>query len=186
MAMRVNAGIESINGPPGMGCGGSRPKPPKAVAQRASLEAPRLMPDHEKPKRRLTDKTVAFSPPGAGRAVDLDVRAVQQGFRRRTAGTRKFHEHTFPDPAHCPPHEAVIHRLARSVFQWGIGPPTAGDDDLDDAADHPPVIHPPLAAHVDWQQWVDLLPLLVVQPEIPGDHVAPNRYEPDRSESATY
>ena len=60
MAMRVNAGIEPIKSPLGIGRGGSRPKPPKAAAQRASLEAPRSMPDHEKPKRRLTDKTVAF------------------------------------------------------------------------------------------------------------------------------
>ena len=40
---------------------GSRPKPPKAVARRASLEAPRSVPDHQKSKRCLTDKTVAFA-----------------------------------------------------------------------------------------------------------------------------
>jgi hypothetical protein len=61
MAMRVNDGVEPIKRPPGMDRGGSRPKPPQAVAQRASLEATRSMPDHEKVKRRLTDKTVAFS-----------------------------------------------------------------------------------------------------------------------------
>ena len=61
MAMRVNDGVVPIKCSPGTDRGGSRPKPPKAVARRVSLEAPRLMPDHEKPKRRLTDKTVAFS-----------------------------------------------------------------------------------------------------------------------------
>ena len=61
MAMRVNGGVEPIKSPTGMDHGGSRPKPPKAVAQRASLEATRSMPDHDKAKRRLTDKTVAFS-----------------------------------------------------------------------------------------------------------------------------
>ena len=37
MAMRVNGGVEPIKSPTGMDRGGSRPKPPKAVAQRASL-----------------------------------------------------------------------------------------------------------------------------------------------------
>ena len=61
MAMHVNYGVEPIKSPPGTDRGGSRPKPPKAVAQRASLEAPRSVSDHQKPKRRLTHKTVAFS-----------------------------------------------------------------------------------------------------------------------------
>ena len=59
--MRVNDGVEPIKCPPGTSRGGSRPKPPKAVAQRASLEAPRSAPDHHKAKRRLTDKTVALA-----------------------------------------------------------------------------------------------------------------------------
>jgi hypothetical protein len=61
MAMRVNDGVKPIKSRAGMDRGGSRPQPPKAVAQRASLEAARSMPDHEKSKRPLTDKTVAFS-----------------------------------------------------------------------------------------------------------------------------
>jgi hypothetical protein len=61
MAMRVNVAVEPIKSSPGMDRSGSRPKPPKAVAQRASLEAMRPIPDHEKAKRRLTDKTVALS-----------------------------------------------------------------------------------------------------------------------------
>jgi hypothetical protein len=61
MAMRVNGGVKPIKSPTGMGHGGSRPKPPKAVTQRASLEAPRSIPDHKKAKRCLTDKTVALS-----------------------------------------------------------------------------------------------------------------------------
>ena len=61
MGMRVNQGVKPIKNRTGVECGGSRPKPPKAVAQPASLEAPRSTPDHETAKRRLTDKTVAFS-----------------------------------------------------------------------------------------------------------------------------
>jgi hypothetical protein len=62
MAMRVNDAVEPIKRPTDMDRGGSRPKPTKAVAQRASLEATRSVPDHEKSKRRLTGKTVAFAP----------------------------------------------------------------------------------------------------------------------------
>jgi hypothetical protein len=61
MAMRVKNGVEPITSPAGIDRGGSRPKPPKAVAQRASLEASRSMPDHQKAKRRLTRNTVAFA-----------------------------------------------------------------------------------------------------------------------------
>ncbi len=61
MAMRVNDGVEPIKSPPGTDRDGSRPKPPKAVAHRDSLEATRSVPDHKKAKRRLTVKTVAFS-----------------------------------------------------------------------------------------------------------------------------
>ena len=61
MAMRVNYGVEPIKSPPGTDRGGSRPKPPKTVARRASLEAPRSVSDHQKSKPCLTDKTVAFA-----------------------------------------------------------------------------------------------------------------------------
>src|ERR671933_633144 len=75
MAMRVKDGIEPIKSPTDMDRGGSRPKPPKAVAQRASLEATRPMSDHRKSKRRLTDKTVAFwhCSDGRGRAAEQAV-----------------------------------------------------------------------------------------------------------------
>jgi hypothetical protein len=60
--MRVNHGVEPIKSPPGTDRDGSRPKPPKAVALlRASLEASWSVPDHQKSKRRLIVKTVAFS-----------------------------------------------------------------------------------------------------------------------------
>jgi hypothetical protein len=60
MAMRVKDGVEPIKSPTDMGRGGSRPKPPKAVALRASLGATRSVSNHQTAKRRLTDKTVAF------------------------------------------------------------------------------------------------------------------------------
>jgi len=48
--MRVKNGVEPINHTADTARGGSRPKPPKAVAQRASLEAQRSTPDHETAK----------------------------------------------------------------------------------------------------------------------------------------
>ena len=62
MAMRVNHGVKPIKSPPGTDRDGSRPKPPKAVAHRASLGATRSVPDYQRAKRRLTGKTVAFAP----------------------------------------------------------------------------------------------------------------------------
>ncbi len=61
MAKRMNDGVELIKTPAGNGRVGSRPKPPQAVVRSASLEAPRPLPDHDKAKRCLTAKTVAFS-----------------------------------------------------------------------------------------------------------------------------
>ena len=59
MANRVNDSVEPMKTKSGAGRDGSRPKPPKAVARSASLEAARPVTDHEKAKRPLTDKTVA-------------------------------------------------------------------------------------------------------------------------------
>jgi hypothetical protein len=36
---------------------------------------------------------------------------------------------------------------------------------MQDAADHPPIVRPLLAAHVGRQMRLDLLPLMVVEPE---------------------
>ncbi len=60
--MRVKNGVEPINHTADTARGGSRPKPPKAVAQRASLEAPGAVSEHQTAKRRLTAKTVALDP----------------------------------------------------------------------------------------------------------------------------
>ena len=61
MAKRMNDGVELIKTLAGSGRGGSRPKPPEAVARGASFWAPRPLPDHEKAKRCLTANTVALS-----------------------------------------------------------------------------------------------------------------------------
>jgi hypothetical protein len=61
MAKRLSADVKPMKSPTDVGRGGSRPKPPKAVAQRASLEASGPTSDHKKAKRPLTAMTVAFS-----------------------------------------------------------------------------------------------------------------------------
>jgi hypothetical protein len=71
--MRVKNGVEPINHTADTARGGSRPKPPKAVAQRASLEAPGAVSEHQTAKRRLTAKTVALD-----------------SAKRRALGTRYF------------------------------------------------------------------------------------------------
>lgn len=81
MAMRVNDGVEPIKSPPGTDRDGSRPKPPKAVAHRDSLEATRSVPDHKKAKRRLTVKTVAFA--RSRRALTLPMLPLRDGVWRR-------------------------------------------------------------------------------------------------------
>jgi len=79
MAVRVKGGVEPIRSTTGMPHGGSRSKPPKAVAHRASLEASRGMSDHQKAKRRLTAKTVAFAPAAetCARAVVLSKNCIK-------------------------------------------------------------------------------------------------------------
>ena len=77
--MRVKNGVEPINHTADTARGGSRPKPPKAVAQRASLEAPGAVSEHQTAKRRLTAKTVAFAPAAEtwARAVVLSKNCIK-------------------------------------------------------------------------------------------------------------
>jgi hypothetical protein len=79
MAMRVKDGVEPINRPTDMGRGGSRPKPPKAGARSASLEAPRPMSDHQTAKRRLTPKTVALD---SAKGAALGTLHFSMGFQK--------------------------------------------------------------------------------------------------------
>jgi hypothetical protein len=55
-AMRVNHGVEPIKSPTGVARGGSRPKPPKAVAQRVGLCAGHVQqPEGESPLCNLME-----------------------------------------------------------------------------------------------------------------------------------
>jgi hypothetical protein len=70
MAMHVKGGVEPIASSAGTDRGGSRPKPPKAVTRRASLEATRPMPEPDK-ANRCSDRQDSRSCALAA-AVDLD------------------------------------------------------------------------------------------------------------------
>ena len=61
MAPRRSATDDLTAACPAVGRGGSRPKPPKAGARSARLDAPRPTADHPAPDRTLTNKTVAPS-----------------------------------------------------------------------------------------------------------------------------
>jgi hypothetical protein len=62
----------------------------------------------------------------------------------------------------------------RAVLGRAIAPATAALKNMQDAADHPTVVRPFLAAHVGRKQRLDPLPLIVAQPEqIPRIFSAP-------------
>lgn len=73
------------------------------------------------------DCLAALPPPfsGAGAAVSLQRRAVEQHFRRRPAFGRQHFEDLLPDVFARPPDEAVVERLARAVARRRVDPPTA-------------------------------------------------------------
>lgn len=98
------------------------------------------------------------------------MRAVERRLRRQPANPCQFQEQALPQAAHSPTGEAVVEGLAWPVFQRTVLPSAAGQQDLNDPADHTPIINPPLAANVLRQQGLQLGPLRVVQPEIPFDH----------------
>ena len=71
-----------------------------------------------------------------------------------------------PDALDCPPHEAVVEGLARSVDRWCIDPSTARLQHVHDAADHPAVINSRLTTRVGWKQRLQPSELNLSEPEI--------------------
>ncbi len=61
MAKRLIATFKPTKTKADTGRSGSRSEPPKAVSRSDNLDPLRPVSDHEKSKRRLTNKTVAFS-----------------------------------------------------------------------------------------------------------------------------
>jgi hypothetical protein len=69
-----------------------------------------------------------------------------------------------------------------AVLGRAVAPATAALKNMQDAADHPTVVGPFLAAHIGRKQRLDPLPLIVAQPEQIGPH---RLCSLDRRESAT-
>ncbi len=81
----------------------------------------------------------------------------------RSAALRQFAEQPLPHAALGPAHEAIVDRRMGAVFRRAIAPPAAAPQNMQNAADHAPVVHPILAAHVRRQLRLDLTPLLIAQ-----------------------
>ena len=68
-------------------------------------------------------------------------------------------------PQAGPPDEAVVQRLVRSIHRRRILPAQAVAQDMEDAAQHPAIIHTRLAPGL-WKVRPEPLDLLVSQPEL--------------------
>jgi hypothetical protein len=97
--------------------------------------------------------------------VRLDVRRIDHLRLARSTSNRQLPEKLLPDAAFGPPRKAIVDRRVRAVLRRAILPSTAASQHMQDAADHPPIVRPFLAAYVARQMQLDLLPLMVVKPE---------------------
>ena len=86
--------------------------------------------------------------PARCRAVRLDSRGVDQHVSRWAARLSQGVEETSPHTLGGPADEAVVEGLLGPIHGWCIHPPSAGLQHVHDAADHPPIINPRLAARV--------------------------------------
>jgi hypothetical protein len=95
----------------------------------------------------------------------FDGGAINQNLRGRPAGPRERMEqidlHAFLSPAH----KAIVERFLRPVFGRRVDPTPTRFQNLNDAADHPPIIDTRLPARIGRQMWLNLRKLCVRQPE---------------------
>jgi hypothetical protein len=86
-----------------------------------------------------------------GRTVRLDVRAVDHLDLARSTPPGKLTEQLLPDAALGPTGKAVVDRRVRTVLRRAILPTAAALQHVQDAAQHPSVVHTLLAPHVGRQ-----------------------------------
>ena len=98
---------------------------------------------------------------------------IDEQLRRRPNRIGQGMEYLAPDTLASPALEAVVERLPRAVDGRGIDPASTALDDMDDAADHAPVIHARLAASVGRKMRSQLRELHVRQPEMVSIHHSP-------------
>lgn len=117
--------------------------------------------------RHASDQSPAPVPPfSTSRAtVRLYRRRIDQHLRRRSARRSQSLKDVLPDALVRPANEAVVERLARPVDQGRIHPAAACFQDMYDAADDPPVVHPRLAPCIHRKMRLKPRKLVVRQPE---------------------
>ena len=81
-------------------------------------------------------------------AVGLDTTAVDEQLVRGFSGSRQRAEDAFPNAALGPSHEPVIKRLLGSIDVGTVDPTTPAAKGVGDPAQHAPIIHARLAAHM--------------------------------------
>ena len=102
-----------------------------------------------------------------GRAVRLDVGAVDGGAFGDRAGRRKRLDQVSPEPFARPAVKAVVDRGRRAIVGRTIAPPGPDLENMDDAGDHTTIIDPASTALVPRQQRLNDRPLLIRQPKQP-------------------
>ena len=75
------------------------------------------------------------------RAVRLNMCAINHLRFCRSAAFRQSAKQPFPNTALGPAHKAIIDRRGRSVFRRAVAPSAATFDDMNNSADHAPIIN---------------------------------------------
>ena len=101
----------------------------------------------------------------------FDRGTVDEDLRRRPARLSKRVEEADPDAFLRPSHEAIVERLLGPVFGGRIDPASARLENMNDAADDPPVVNTRLAARVRRPVRLNLKKLRFRQPEKIAIHV---------------
>src|ERR1700730_1297888 len=119
--------------------------------------------------RRASGRSPGGRPPfsAGGRAVRLDVRAVDCCRAVDAAVTGQRLENLKPQPLPAPAIEAVVDRRVRAIGSRTIAPPRARAQHVHDPADNAPIINPMRTASTARQQRLDPSPLRIAQPRNP-------------------
>ena len=112
----------------------------------------------------LSEQKRPFS--AAGATVRLDESGVDGDlFRRPGQGLRQGPERVLPMAVPGPSVIAVVDRRRGAVRRRTVPPPATRLQDMNDAADDPPVILAPLARRVGGKMRLDRRPLLIRKPK---------------------
>lgn len=100
-----------------------------------------------------------------GRAMGLDVAAIDLTRFRDPAFLRQRRQDARPDAPAAPPVPSIIDRRRRAVFGRTIRPAATALQHVDDAQDHSPIIDPPRSELVLRQVRLDRSPCFIRQAE---------------------